>query len=263
MAGSFDSQGTRANDNTRESVATRDIVCFEVLDYDSITAEGLHVVGLIYKKVTIKHSQTRVYKIKYSSTSGWNNIKNFYEKFIQEYDWTPATDFYDWSGTRDIEYLFCLIVNGIKYTKSLGSVNIASNGSLHQSGKNRELIEQGAVQGSGFDPSTFEETNTYNATCTGERLYGVSVNVGVDMATYSYDLEESKGVVEGIDYDSPVNYEDYNNNWTKKSRVVGAMNYYGVEDQKTFLYEGTAEQRGFSGTAGFPDKVMAVSYLGG
>lgn len=257
--GTFTIAGTIKTDTSRSDKTTRTIVCFEILDYDSLTYvsvgdKHVQVVALIYKKVTISHTQDREYLINAQASGVTNTKLSSFPLALTELDLTPATDNYDYSGTRDVEYILCVIIGEKKYTKSLGNVSISVTGNYHMSGKNKELIEEGG--------STFQSSTDCKFTCTGERLYGVSVNCGKEMVTFSYDLEKLDTTKEllGSGLDSPVNLEDYNGYWKKYSRVVGVMNYYGIEDSKIFSYTGSPEETGFSGTAGFPDKVLAIGY---
>lgn len=247
-------QATRTTDNKRGSTATRALVCFEILDYDSLTHvkvgdSRVDVVCLIYKKVTITHSQQRDYSLQYSTSMA--NIKDD-KMFVPSFtylDPAPATDDYAYTGTRKVEYILCLLVGAEKTVIPLGTIDISVSGHYNLSGIEVDLKE---------DAATLDEEGPI-FTVTGNRLYGVSVNVGKEAVTYSYDVEEMTGAPSNnilLQYDSPANIEAYNQFWTKKDRVVGAMNYYGITDTKSFNY-GTS---GTSGTSGFPDKIMAVCY---
>jgi len=158
-------------------------------------------------------------------------------------DSVPATDNFSYNGTRTVEYKLALVVGNQQYLLSLGTITITNSGHYNLSGKNIDLIE-GAANIDSLGPII---------SVTGNRLYGVSINCGKDLITYTYDAEEldpSKSFSNNVMFqtDSPINAEDYNDYWIKKNRVVGAMNYYGKSDSKEFPY------------TKFPDKVMAVCY---
>jgi hypothetical protein len=214
------------------------------------------VVALIYKKVTITHTQAREYALTKSDPEAGNYKDTAMPTMPLWYlDSTPAMDNYNYSGSRKVEYKLCLLAGTAKTLVDLGTVNISVSGHFNQSGTDKELKEMGN------DPEAAQQTYEEDVVgptfvVSGNRLYGVSINVGKDAVTYSYDIEEITGDV-SPQHDSPVNIEDYNQYWVKKSRVVGAMNYFGITDSKEFLYAGN---QGFSGTAGFPDKVMGVCY---
>jgi hypothetical protein len=238
-------EGIRTTKNRRQSVALRDITCFEVLDYDSLTnvkvsGVAVHVVGLIYKKVRIQHSQGRVYSLEVS-----NSIANNKETIVPPVpDWwldaAPASDKYTYSGIRTIEYILSLLVGSSKYILNLGTLVITANGSYNMEGTDRDLKEESSVAEVG---PLF--------TVLGNRIYGVSVNVGKQALTYSYDVEVPKGSMSSnvlFQYDSPINTEDYNDYWEKLHRVVGAVNYKGKLSSRQFP------------CSSFPDTVMGVGY---
>jgi hypothetical protein len=238
---------TRSTASQRSGTATRSAVCFEILDYDSLThvqVDGVYVdvVALIYKKVTISHSQARAYALDYSTSEA--NIKDTkYVEISPSYlDPAMATDEFTYIGSREVEYIFCLLVGATKYTLSLGTMTISTVGDYNLSGTDKNLKE---------DVGTLVSTGP-TITVTGNRLYGVSVNCGNQVVTYSYDIETPVGSLSNnvlFQTDSPLNCEDYNDYWIKSSRVVGAMSYYGASDSKEFP------------TTSFPDKVMAVGYM--
>jgi len=235
------------------------MVCFEVLDYDSLTHVTVgndykNVVALIYKKITISHSQTRTFALSNTGTS--TNCKgdspDTMPLAIQKT--YPAVDNFSSSGSRKIEYILCLLVGEDKYTISLGEVSIVSSSAKVVSGKNVELIEDGYDPD--FPPDTYSSQTTGPAfAVTGDRLYGASINCGKELVTFSYDidsLDTAKGFNSNVNWmtDSPLNLEDTNVNdmWIKKNRVVGVMNYSGIYETKEF------------DCSNFPDKIMAVGY---
>jgi hypothetical protein len=236
------------------------MTCFEVLDYDSLTNvtvgsdKNQHVVALIYKKVTITHTQTRTFSsgntttMPNSKSDGPTIINNELQKYF------TGADNFTHSGSRNVEYILCLLVGIKKYIISLGEVNISVTGSYNVSGKIVEMVEEG--YDSNYPPNTYQ-TKQFGPTftVTGNRIYGVSINCGKEIATFSYDVDEldnSKSFSSNVNWltDSPINLEDTNINdmWIKKNRVVGVVNYYGISKTQTFP------------CAEFPDKVMAVNY---
>jgi hypothetical protein len=243
-------QATRKIDNNRRSRASRSMVVFEVLDYDSLTHvkradERVSVVALIYKRVTITQTQERTYALAFVNEDE-TNIKDIKmeSRPVWELDAVPAVDNFVYSGTRKVEYKFCLVIGGASNIIDLGhAVDISVGGTYKIAGKNIDLIE-GA-----YDPPA-----SPTVSISGKRLYGVSVNCGKNAVTYSFDVEERNERTIVLDSDSAINLEDDNAYWTKRHRVVGAMNYFGKSDSREFVY-------GASGTAGFPNKVMAVGYM--
>lgn len=252
--GVSDNFSTQTTTMTSSLSANRDITCFEVLDYDSLTyvsvgEEHFNVIALIYKKVTIKHSQTRLLNLE----EEFSNTFNF--KGVQFASWEPTgseIDNFSYDGTRTVEYIFALVVGNRLYTKSLGTVVITNTGKYNRSGTHKEVVEEGC------DPSypcTYVETiEGPTFTIAGNRLYGVSVNCGAELVTYSYDLEVFNGEY-NEETDSPTNIEDCNNNWSKISRIIGVYDYVGASTDKVYTYGNDKEI-----PEGFPDTVMAVGY---
>lgn len=253
--GTWTESATRNTANSKSSVASRNITCFEVLDYDSLThvlVDGnyVSVICLIYKKITISHTQNRRYTLNYSHPEA--NIKDTGMITMPSWylDSVPATDNFDYSGTRTVEYKLCLIVGDQQYVTELGTVGIEVSGYHNLSGTDKELKEEAAEESSGGPFFTV----------IGNRLYGVNVNCGKEAITYTYDIESldpSKSFSNNalFQFDSPVNLEDYNDNWIKQERVVGAMNYYGIADDKHFSYTEPDPS-----DAELPDTVLAVGY---
>jgi hypothetical protein len=241
-------QALRVTTNTVTSNATRVIVCFEVLDYDSLTYikigdNYVNVVALIYKKVTIAHEQIREYLLEKEDPNEPNTKFNSVPTMPAWYlDNTQATDGYTYEGTRDVEYILCIVAGEEKYYFPLGNVSISVSGSHNLAGINKDLIE---------DAGLLESTGP-SFSVSGDRLYGVSVNCGKEVVTYSYDVEErnDRPVSQQalLQIDSPVNIEDKNEFWQKKHRIIGAINYSGEGTSKEFSCDD------------FPDEVMAINY---
>lgn len=265
MASTWTSQATYTTTVNKSLVANRNMVCFEVLDFDSLTHVSVNdeykdVVALIYKRITIEHIQNRTFAMSRSHET--TNCKGYEpdSMTLTYYKILPANDSFTYTGSRKVEYILCLIVGAEKYTINLGELNIATTGQYNVTGKNVELIEDGCDDD--FPPCTYAVDNTNPAfTVTGidgaiaQRLYGVSINCGKEAVTYSYDVEEldtTKSFDSNVNFytDSPLNLEDTNINdcWVKKHRVVGAMNYLGIYESKTFDY------------SSFADEVLAVGY---
>ena len=240
----IESTGQRDTVKSRVSNATRNLVVFEVLDYDSrtyvpVSEANAHVVGMIYKKVTISHTQKREFSLAYSTPSALD--KNGVFNDVDYLDPAPASDDYEYSGTRKVEYYRCLVVGSAVTKELLGSVDVGVSGYYNMSGTHKDLIEGDAT----------EDISGPTFTVTGNRLYGVSVNIGAEAMTYSYDVEGFSGTSGTMGHiDSPVNIEDYNEYWTKTHRVVGAMGYSGTAGTRSFPYAGGI----------LPDTVMAVGY---
>jgi hypothetical protein len=260
---SWVSDGTRVDNNTRESVATRSIVCFEVLDYDSLTytkveSDYKHIIALLYKKVTVSHAQNRKYVLSHSNPDAGNfKDTGLPTPPLTFLDHVPATDKYNYTGTRNVNYLLCLLIGSVKTIIDLGTVSIGVSGHFNQSGTDKELKEMG----SDLDAAqqTYHEDSVGPIfTVSGQRLYGVSVQCNKDSVVYSYDLEDMTGNPSNnvlLQYDSPANVEDYNQFWTKKKRVVGAVSYDGKHTTKK-EFDLTTKPGSM-----FPDEVLAVGVL--
>jgi hypothetical protein len=229
---------------TKNAAVSRDIICFEVLDYDSLTYVKVgdarkDVTCLICKKVTIVHRQTRIFSLNYATDQLFNSKYNWPSpQPVQTWGLMPASDNFDFSGTRTVEYILYLLVGNTKYTISLGTLVITVSGYDHRHGSNQELIEE----------TSAGESSGPNYDIVGDRLYGVSVNCGAEAVIFSYNTEErSERSASSHVYflsDSPLNVEDYNDFWKKKNRTVGVINYNGNYDIKTFPH------------ADFPDDVV-------
>jgi hypothetical protein len=229
------------------------MTCFEVLDFDSLTyvkvaKKFVNVTCLIYKKVTVKHNQLRQFGLsKVDDKQVLDKSTN-----IPEMPWwylndTAASDKYTYVGTRTVEYILCLVVGSGKYTISLGTVTITTDGKYDLVGKYQDIVED----------SLAPEEDGPNIVVTGNRLYSAVVNCGKEVVTFSYDVEEPSGSFsENIMFqtDTPINAEDYNNTkvntfWTKKNKIVGVIDYLGKYNISEFPCDK------------FPDKVMAVNYV--
>jgi hypothetical protein len=251
MSGIWSGDSQRSTKFDKHSIATRDIVCFEVLDYDSLTRVQIsgvshNVTALIYKKVTIHHAQDRLFAF-------YNSYKDTLLKVQQcpvviplLINDSPASDVYEYSGKRTIEYKLCLVIDKEVIKKDLGTLVIEVKGTYTLTGSYKELIEGGSDPEGAYQ--TYKTTITGPTfTVEGDRLYGVSVSCGKKLVTFTYDTEEAIQPITFI-HDSPINLEDYSEHWKKKKRVVGVLNYYGKGDSREF------------DPLKFADSVLAVNY---
>jgi hypothetical protein len=207
--------GVRTDTTKTTATFTRDLTVFEVLDYDAESNfkyenANVRAFAVVYKKITISHSIPR--DIDLSATLAntgshmWDGAFNAVAVGGEE----TGTDICAPTGTRTVEYILYVNVNGATYRKTLETFNGTMTG------------------GSGY------------------RCYGVSVKLeGKDgLALVSYDMDEfiTPSNVEAL-YDSPVNYEDWNTDdagtplWSTSKRVVGAVSLCDAENFGYDLYD--------------------------
>jgi hypothetical protein len=227
----------------RTTTASRDIVCFEVLDYDSLMnvrfGDDLkRVVAVLYKKITIHHEQEKVFDCEYTTNDPQWAFKSFTVPVMPVASTTPATDHFEYSGTRKVEYKLAVVIGTEKYQFAFNTLQTAVTGTWDVAGSYAELTNDDGIRTS---------TGPIH-TLTGERIYGASVYVGQKYVIFSYDKETFDGTHGiGSAYDSPMNFEDYNALWKKDKRMVGFINLstmeqvsreyeYDSEEMKSLLY---------------------------
>jgi hypothetical protein len=223
--GHSESSGT-ANSNSQTAITCdRNIVCFEVLDYESESnfmydSNYVKAFALVYKKITIESSIPRTISITadydcgsaqasiISDGGGFNTPapRAPTEEEIVETDHTTAT------GSREVEYILYVNVDGNVYIKTLATFT----GGL----------------GAG----------------SGQRCYGVNVKMdgerGLVLVSYDLDNFVTTANAQSADnyYDSPLNFEDWNVNlninlWETHKRVIGIVALTDPDDFGTELFD--------------------------
>jgi hypothetical protein len=222
--------GTRTDNSQATGNMSRDIVSFAVLDYDSesnfLHDETLvHAVAVVYKKITISHTLNRARNVfcefdtggspqtgiisNGDGFNGWPRSPN------EDVDVINVDDHMATSGSRTVEYKLYVNIGKNVYTKTLSTVVINISNSL--------------------SPSV-----------SGQRVYGVVCKLQEGLLVLSYDLEEfveaGNAQTQGGGYDSPFNFEDWNQNgtvkiWETSKRVVGIVKLDSKEGFGTDLYD--------------------------
>lgn len=230
---------------------SRNIVCFEVLDYDSMTdfiykTGPSHAVAVVYKRITITHGITRSADNSYNditNKTGHSDFTNMPTSRIISFGWPwnynngiegisgSVDERYSSTATRKVEFIVYINVDGHTYSK---------------------VIET-------FESSCTANTTTVSHSASGTRPYGVHLKIcpakhpGVfvdpqhtpyqkipaGILVMSYDKEtflSDEGVAGG--YDAAYNFEDWNNYseegvpaktlWEYSNRVVGVFRIDGI-----------------------------------
>jgi hypothetical protein len=199
--------GTFVQEETVAATAARTVKTFEVLDYDSLGAN----YAIIYKSIEIQHNQSQDYSRANEPFDG-----NVYIQYLYSNGNLPAsalvlhneTDEFSSTGTRKVTYM------------------------LHSS---TGIILDGVNLGSKLPLATCNISNNLSEyTMTGERIYGVSIQISDRFIVYSFEKHTAAfgglGSGAGYPYDSPRNLEDWNVNqlgepiWTRNKQVVGLIN---------------------------------------
>ncbi len=212
------STGTRQDNSVTTVSCNRSMIGFEVLDYDSETNFNLDndtvaAFAVVYKRITVTNSLPR--NISSSSNinsgsaqagmlsagGGFNSVPR--EPTSGE---ITSSDVSSRTGTRLVEYVLYVNVNGTVYTKTLATFT-------------------GGI-----------------GTGSGQRCYGVVVKVMTTQVVVTYDLENfvaDQGAQNNtFGYDSPLNYEDWNTCnsskiWSTYKRVIGIVN---LSDSSNWAY---------------------------
>jgi len=198
----YSSRLTRTT-KTLTGSASRSVVAFEVLDFDSLyhveKGEEFKDLMLFYKKITIHHAQESQH-INIQDNYGSGNLTGPRGGALIS---TSASSSYSASGIRKVEY-FLFYKIGNKQDK----VKLAEF--------NSEL-------------STDPDTGGLIHSGSGERLWGVSCQINKDIAVYHFQKESylNNGTAPG--YDSPMNFEDISYQgalklWSAEKIVVGCIN---------------------------------------
>lgn len=199
---------TTGNYSQSESVsatASRNVNTFEVLDYD--VYDGNYII--IYKKIEVVHNQSS--DIVRAGTPYSDSPNGVYIQLYFQNGELPASaitmqtisqDFKS-TGTRTVTYKLHYKISGKVFSVTLATFTVSNN------------------------------LNTQTA--SGQRIYGVSLQVTDKYMVYSFERHTCKlsgplGTGAGYSYDSPVNIEDWNTTqlgssiWTKDKQVVGLIN---------------------------------------
>lgn len=201
-----EAHGTLVQEETINASATRNITTFEVLDNDAQGGD----YALIYKSIAISHSQVNAISRANTPYDG-----GVYSQYLYSNGDFPASalvlgttsDVLTSTGTRTVTYKLHYKIAGQVFRKDLATAIITNNVSQY--------------------------------TVTGNRLYGVSIQVfkgkNGQFIVYSYEKHSSTfsgplGAGTGYPHDSPRNIEDWNvtqsnqDIWTRDKHVIGLIN---------------------------------------
>lgn len=187
--------GTR----TTNAVVTRDYTTAQVTDYDGYNGN----YALFWKRITIQDRQTWVYDQSYDDPRNYTRYDQ--GLFIGRNMVEPGTFTAD--GTRVVEFMFTYSINGAKTDLTLATCSCRAQ----SPGVSNPLLDH---------------------TITGERIYGVSLQVNDEFITYTYEIDKVKIDVPfsvGM-YDGPQNIEDFNFDfggndiWELSKRMAGIIN---------------------------------------
>ncbi len=232
------SGGTRSGSYTINAVASRNIVTADVLDYDGYKGN----YALIWKKITI--AQTQSYNITGvgAGTAGYNN------------SWL-GTGTINWAGstvwatnaTRKVEFYLTYKINGVKTDKLLCTCEMVSSG-----------------------------PTPYAQSFSGERVWGVSIQVGEKFITYQFRKEEpvdgaTRNWGGSVTYDGHYAFESWLTDddevelWKFKSHVVGLVNINDGSDSEVGYLKEQEYNAGAEGSvmAGSEVYSVGVAEIGG
>lgn len=201
-----------------EATANRNIVTADVIDYDGLGEN----YAVIWKKITIAHSQSQTIDATGSATGNYENAP--YDDL--EITYNVADNFTSLSN-RKVEFYLTYKVGGVKYDRLICTC---------------EMVSTHTLVGS--------ENNT-SQSFSGERLWGVSIQVYSDFIVYQFRKEEpvdglnrNWGGSEGGSYDGNYAFESWMVDrdetllWKFKKHVVGLINIAdGVDSEVGYLKE--------------------------
>jgi hypothetical protein len=203
-----ETHGTYIKRDSIHALATRNLTTFEVLDYDTFAGNYI----LIYKEISITHRQESTIERGNTPFDG-----NVYIQLLYSNGILPDSALYMHNDSE-------------KFT-SIGTRTVVYK--LHYSIKCPECPD-----GKPFSVTlaTLVVTNDMSEyTLSGERVYGVSLQVCDKYMVYAFELHKNKftsGTIGGLayNYDSPRNLEDWNVGgsggliWERYKQIVGMIN---------------------------------------
>jgi hypothetical protein len=187
--------GTR----TTNATATRNYTTAQVIDYDGYNGN----YALFWKKITVQDMQQWAYAESYADEKDYESYNQ--KLFIGRDFNNPGT--FTATGVRNVEFMFTYSINGIKTDLSLGVCECQSR----SPGITNPLLDH---------------------MVSGERIYGVSLQVNEEFITYTYEIDIPKITTPfsvGM-YDGPQNVEDFNFDfygneiWEYDKRRAGIIN---------------------------------------
>lgn len=200
--------GTYTQVESISASARRTIHTFEVLDYDTYREN----YALIYKDIVISHQQTQTTEKANTPYSGM-----VYLQFLYQNGELPASalllhnlsDVFTSIGTRIVTYKLHYKIGSVAWSVDLATCTISNNVQAY--------------------------------TASGQRIYGVSMQVSEKYIAYSFEkqlcvFDGFLGVGTQYNYDGPINLEDWNLNqlnipvWERSKQVVGLIN---IADKKS------------------------------
>lgn len=210
-------EGRMSKSEVVSATASRNINTFEVLDYDIYNSN----YALIYKDITIVHNQSQNYTRSTEPYSGNYYRQYLYSNLLSEAE-LPArytvfhndSDVFTAVGTRTVTYKLHYKIGTAIFSVDLATCIVKNDNSVY--------------------------------TMTGERIYGVSIQVSEEVITYAFEKHTANlsffGAGIGYPYDSPRNLEDWNVNqlnvpiWIRSKQVVGLISIDdGVESDIGYL----------------------------
>lgn len=208
-----ESSGFKQGSYNVNAVATRNIVTADVLDYDGYLGN----YALIWKKITISHTQQQTTTAAGSRTAAYTN--QAWGDGMEPITYSVDSKFTS-TCTRQVDFYLTYKVNGQKVDK---------------------LICSCTIQASGGD----------NHTYTGTRVWGVSIQVKENFIVYQFRKEVPAEKYKtspippfGNGYDGCYGFESWmtdrneNDLWKLQSNVVGLINIAdGVGSEVGYLKE--------------------------
>lgn len=197
-----------------EAMANRNIITADVIDYDG---RGENY-ALIWKKITITHSQSQTINATGSVTGNYENAP--YDDLEPVYN---VSDNFTSLSNRKVEFYLTYKINGVKTDKLICACEMVSTHSKI-----------------GADTSSSQ-------TFSGERIWGCSIQVNTDFIVYQFRKEEP---VDGANrawgggYDGNYAFENWMVDrdevllWQFKKHVVGLINVNdGLDSEVGYLKE--------------------------
>lgn len=205
----LEESGTR----TTNAAVTRNYTTAEVIDYDGYDGN----YALFWKRITIQDQQAWVYSQNYDEPKDYERYDQglFIGRSLTE----PGA--FTANGTRMIEFMLSYKINGTRTDILLTTCIVKSKSPGFENPLTDHLV-------------------------TGERIYGVSLQVNDEFITYTYEIDKVKLTTPfsvGM-YDGPQSIEDFNFDfggndiWELSKRMAGIINIDdGVESTPGYKEE--------------------------
>lgn len=212
-----ESSGSKEGSYSVNATASRNIVTADVLDYDGYKGN----YALIWKKITITHSQRQITTAAGSRSASYTN--QAWGDGMEPITYSVSSNFTS-TCTRQVDFYLTYKVNGQKVDKFICSCTIRSS-----------------------HPNNDSESHTYEGT----RVWGVSIQVTDKFIVYQFRKEVPADVYRslpvppfGNGYDGCYGFESWMSDredsylWKLYSNVVGLINIAdGVDSEVGYLKE--------------------------